>query len=105
MKEKTKSQANKKEVDLVEQSKAIEEKPQQLSVVVKQIQMEDISSDEEELEESDNNETDFASDSYSSDSGFYLRQSFTMVYTYLMNTFINHYLLNFAFFSFPYVVV
>ena len=33
--------------------------------------MDNILSDEEELEESDNNDTDFASESNSSDSGFY----------------------------------
>ena len=59
-----------KEVDLVKQSKAIDERPQQLSTVVAKIQMGDISSDEEELEESDNNDTDFASESDNSDSEF-----------------------------------
>ena len=39
--------------------------------MVAKIQMEDILSDEEELEESDNNDTDFASESDSSGSGFY----------------------------------
>ena len=71
MKEKRKSQAKGKEVDLVKQSKAIDERPQRLSAVVAKIQMDDISSDEEELEESDNNDTDFASESDSSDSDFY----------------------------------
>ena len=71
MKGKRKSQTKRKEVDLVKQSKAIDERSEQLSAVVAKIQMEDILSDEEELEESDNNDTDFASESNSSDSGFY----------------------------------
>ena len=71
MKEKRKSQAKGKEVDLVKQSKAIDERPQRLSTVVAKIQMDDISSDEEELEESDNNDSEFASESDSSDSHFY----------------------------------
>ena len=71
MKEKRKSQAKGKEVDLVKQSKAIDERPQRLSTVVAKIQMDDISSDEEELEQTDNNDTDFASESDSSDSHFY----------------------------------
>ena len=52
-----------KEIDLVKQSKTIDESPQRLNAVVAKIQMDDISSDEEELEESDNNDTDFASES------------------------------------------
>ena len=71
MKEKRKPLAKGKEVDLVKQSKAIDERPQRLSAVLAKIQMDDISSDEEELEESDNNDTDFASESDSSDSDFY----------------------------------
>ena len=63
MKEKRKSQAKGKEVDLVKQSTATDERPQRLSAVVAKIQMNDISPDEEELEESDNNDTDFASES------------------------------------------
>ena len=63
MKEKRKSQAKGKEVDLVKQSTATYERPQRLSAVVAKIQMNDISPDEEELEESDNNGTDFASES------------------------------------------
>ena len=66
MKEKRKSQAKGKEVDLVKQSTATDERPQRLSAVVAKIQMNDISPDEEELEESDNNDTDFASESDSS---------------------------------------
>ena len=60
-----------KGVDLVKQSKAVDESPQRLSIVVAKIQMDDTSSDEEELEESDNNVTDFASESDSSDSDLY----------------------------------
>ena len=70
MKEKQKSQAKGKEVDLVKQSKAIDEWPQRLSAVVAKIHMEN-STDEEELEESDNNGTDFSSENDSSDSHFY----------------------------------
>ena len=66
MKGKRKPQTKRKEVDLVKQSKAIDERSEQLSAVVAKIQMEDILSDEEELEESDNNDTDFASESDSS---------------------------------------
>ena len=69
MKEKRKSQTKGKEVDLVKQSKTINERPQQLSAIVANIQMCDISSDEEE--ESDNNGTEFARESDSSDSDFY----------------------------------
>ena len=69
MKEKRKSQTKGKEVDLVKQSKTINERPQQLSAIVANIQMYDISSDEEE--ESDNNGTEFARESDSSDSDFY----------------------------------
>ena len=69
MKEKRKSQTKGKEVDLVKQSKTINERPQQLSAIVANIQMCDISSDEEE--ESDNNGTEFARESDSSDSEFY----------------------------------
>ena len=69
MKEKRKSQTKGKEVDLVKQSKTINERPQQLSAIVANIQMCDISSDEEE--ESDNNGTEFARESGSSDSDFY----------------------------------
>ena len=69
MKEKRKSQTKGKEVDLVKQNKTINERPQQLSAIVANIQMYDISSDEEE--ESDNNGTEFARESDSSDSDFY----------------------------------
>ena len=63
MKEKRKSQAKRKEVDLAEQSKAIDERPQGLSAMVAKIQMDDISPDEELLERSDdNNDIDFASE-------------------------------------------
>ena len=71
MKGKRKSQAKRKEVDLVEQSKAIDERPQRLSVVVAKIQMDDISSDEKELEESDDNDTHLASESDDSDYNFH----------------------------------
>ena len=54
---------------------------------------------------SDNNDTDFASESDTSEADFYYRQIVSMVYIYLMNTFINHYPLNFVVLSFPYVVV
>ena len=64
------------------------------------MQMDDISLDEEELEESGNNDTDFASESDSSGSDFYERQIVPMVYIYLMNTFINLYSLNLVFLSF-----
>ena len=69
MKEKRKSQTKGKEGDLVKQNKTINERPQQLSAIVANIQMCDISSDEEE--ESDNNGTEFARESDSSDSDFY----------------------------------
>ena len=39
--------------------------------MVAKIQMDDVSSDEEGLEESDNNDSDFASESSSSDADFY----------------------------------
>ena len=68
---KRKSQAKGKEVDLVKQSKVIDERPQRLSAVVAKIRLDDKWLDEKELEESDNNETDFASDSDSSDSDFH----------------------------------
>ena len=69
MKEKRKSQAKRKEVDLVEQSKAIDERPQGLSAMVAKIQMDDISPDEELLEGSDdNNDIYFASEGESSGS-------------------------------------
>ena len=71
MKEKRKSQPKEKEVDLVKQSKAIAERPQRLSAAVAKIEMDDISSEEEELKESDNGDTDFASESDSSGSDFY----------------------------------
>ena len=71
MKEKRKSQAKKKELNLVEQSRTTEERPQQLSAMVEKIQMEDISSEGKELEESDDNDTDFATQSDSSDADFY----------------------------------
>ena len=71
MKGKIKSQAKGKEVDLVKQSKAIDKRPQRLRSVVAKIQMDDTSPDEEELEKSDNNDTDFASESDSSDSDYY----------------------------------
>ena len=68
MKEKRKSQAKGKEIDLVEQREAIDERPQGLSAMVAKIQMDDISSDEEVLEGSeDNNDNDFANESESSD--------------------------------------
>ena len=64
MKGKRKSQAKGKEVDLVEHGKAIDERPQRLSAVVAKIQMDDISSDEEVLERSDNNhDSDCANES------------------------------------------
>ena len=67
MKEKRKSQAKGKEIDLVEQREAIDERPQGLSAMVAKIQM-DISSDEEVLEGSDdNNDNDFVNESESSD--------------------------------------
>ena len=68
---KRKSQAKGKEVDLVKQSKVINERPQRLSAVVAKIRLDDKWLDEEELEESDNNDTDFASDGDSSDSDFH----------------------------------
>ena len=68
---KRKSQAKGKEVDLVKQSKVIDERPQRLSAVVAKIRLDDKWLDEEELEESDNNDTDFASDGDSSDSDFH----------------------------------
>ena len=71
MKEKRKLQAKGKEVDLVKQSKAIDERPQRLSAVVAKIHMDDISTDEGELEECDNNGTDFSSENDSSGSDFY----------------------------------
>ena len=64
-----KPKAKRKDVDLVEQSKVIDERPQELGALVAKIQMDGISSDGEILEESDdNNDTDFASKSDSSDS-------------------------------------
>ena len=66
-----KSQAKQKEVDLVEQSKTIDERSQRLSALVAKIQMDDISSEEEELEKSDNSDTTFAIKSVNSDSEFY----------------------------------
>ena len=72
MKEKRKSHSKGKEVDLVEQSKATDERSQWLSAVVAKTQMDYISSDKEVLEENDdNNDTDFATESDSSDSDFY----------------------------------
>ena len=69
MKEKRKLQAKGEGVDLVEQSKAIDERPQGLSGVIVKIQIDNISSDEEVLEGSDDsNDTDFASESESSGS-------------------------------------
>ena len=68
---KRKSQAKGKVVDLVKQSKVIDERPQRLSAVVAKIRLDDKWVDEKELEESDNNDTDFASDSDSSDSDFH----------------------------------
>ena len=68
---KRKSQAKGKEVDLVKQSKVIDERPQRLSAVVAKIRLDDKWLDEEELEESDNNDSDFASDGDSSDSDFH----------------------------------
>ena len=70
LKGKRKPQAKGREVDIVEQSKAIDERPQGLSDVVAKIQMDDIPSDEEELDESDDNDTDFASESDRSGSDF-----------------------------------
>ena len=52
-----------KKVNLVKQSRAIDETPQQFTAVAAKLQMDDISLDEEELEDSDNNDTDFASES------------------------------------------
>ena len=46
MKEKRKSQVKGKEVDLIKQSKVVDERPQRLSAVVAKIQMDDISLDE-----------------------------------------------------------
>ena len=67
-KKKKKSQAKGKEIDLVEQREVIDERPQGLSAMVAKIQMDDISSDEEVLERSDdNNDNDFANESESSD--------------------------------------
>ena len=48
---KKKIQAKGREVDLVEQSKKIDKRPQRLSAVPVKIQMDDISSDVEDLEE------------------------------------------------------
>ena len=48
---KKKIQAKGREVDLVEQSKKIDKRPQRLSAVSVKIQMDDISSDVEDLEE------------------------------------------------------
>ena len=60
------------EVDLTLQSKAIDERPQQLSAMVAKVQMDDISPDEEELEESDDGiDMDFPSEIDCSDSDFY----------------------------------
>ena len=59
----------------------------------------DISSDKEELEESNNdNGTDFANGRDSSDSDFYYDKMFQKYN--LMNT-LNHYPLNFTFLRFP----
>ena len=52
-----------KEVNLVKQSRAIDETPQQFTAVAAKLQMDDLLLDEEELEESDNNDKDFASES------------------------------------------
>ena len=71
MKKKITGKGNRREVELIEQSKAIDERTRQLNAVVAKIQMDDISSDEEELEESDYNETELASESDSSDFDFY----------------------------------
>ena len=71
MKGKRKSQAKGKEVDLIEQSKAIYERPERFSAAVAKIQMDDLSSDEKESEESDNDDTDLTSKSENSDSDFY----------------------------------
>ena len=68
-KEKRKLQAKGEEVDLVEQSKALDERPQGLSAVIVKIQIDNISSDVELVEGSDDsNDTDFASESESSGS-------------------------------------
>ena len=58
-------------IDLVEQSKAIDERPQRLKAVVKKIQVDDISSDKKELQDSGNNDTNFTSEKDSLDSDFY----------------------------------
>ena len=72
MKRKSISQTKGKEADLVEQRNVVDERPQRLGAVVAKIQMDDISSDEQELEDSDHcNDNDFASKSQSSDSFFY----------------------------------
>ena len=63
-------QREKKQIQL-NKEKAIDERPQRLSAVVAKIQMDDISSGAEELEENDNNDTDFSSESDSSDPDFY----------------------------------
>ena len=65
--------------------------------------MDDISSYEEQLEESgDDNDIDFASDS--SGSEFYEKQIVPVVSIYSINT-LNHYLLNCTLLSFSYAVV
>ena len=71
MKGERKSQGKGKKVDLVKQSKTIDKRPQRISVVVAKIHMDDISQDEKDLEDRDNNDTDFASESDSSNSDFY----------------------------------
>ena len=58
-------------IDLVEQSKAIDERPQRLKAVVKKIQVDDISSSKKELQDSGNNGTNFTSEKDSLDSDFY----------------------------------
>ena len=64
-----KSEANGNKVGLVEQSETFDEAPQGLSAMVAKIQMGDISSDKNVLEESDNNnDTEVESESGGSDS-------------------------------------
>ena len=90
-----KPKAKRQDVDLVEQSKVIDERPQELGALVAKFQMDGISSDGEILEESDdNNDTDFASKSDSSDSD----RSNGL---YILDEYINHYHLDFCFLIFP----
>ena len=68
---KKKIQAKGREVDLVEQIKEIDKRAQRVSAVLVKIQMDDMSSDVEDLEEIDNYDNDIASKSDSLDSDFY----------------------------------